>query len=719
MPAAERHISYCRNCCAQCGIEVVKENGVLTSMKGDKNNPFSRGYFCVKGLSSIDMHNGEDRQDQCLKKIGNDFAAIDKNVALDEIAGKLGAIINAHGPEAVAVYTGTGVNSNSLSNSAVKAWLEAIGTPYLYTSMTLDQPAKWVTACRMGVFATGKYSTLDADVILLTGGNPAVSHASMSGPMCNPMYWAKQAHKRGMKLIVVDPAATQSARQADIHIKITPGEVAAFFAGLIKIVIDEGWYDDAFCDRFVDGFDRLKEAVSDFTPSVVEGRCGVSADTLHEVARIFATARRKSAHTGTGLNMGPDSNTSEHLSEALNAICGGYRKRGDMMRNMGALFDSGLAQEMVLPPNRSWTRGPKCHATDIGPIFGEYPTALLPKEIKHGGEKRIRALIVVGGNLVTALSDPTTVLPALSHLDLLVTLDQRETATGALSDYQIGISLPYERLDFNAILEYTRYMSFGQIAKPFMPRPDGVMEDWEFFTGLAGRMGYTMKFKRTLFSVSQAETPGPTYDVGPGEAVSAEDLIRFMVAQGRFAYDDLLANPHGIALPDVETEIAPAALDATARLELCPDDVLAEIKALPRGAYEAGPYPYRLVSRRLLETVNSAYTQSSKARRRYPENPVFMNPDDMEALGLNAKDKVLIESAHGRSRGTVKPEKGLKPGVLAASHGWGRPDKPEAEQGDLFTGRLVSITEDITTINYMPRQSAIPVRVKPLFADAS
>ncbi|MEM9880350.1 MAG: molybdopterin dinucleotide binding domain-containing protein, partial [Pseudomonadota bacterium] len=372
-----------------------------------------------------------------------------------------------------------------------------------------------------------------------------------------------------------------------------------------------------------------------------------------------------------------------------------------------------------VPPNRSWLGGPKCHATDIGPIFGEYPTALLPKEISHDGDKRIRALIVVGGNLATALSDPNIVLPALSRLDLLVTLDQRETATGVLSDYQIGISLPYERLDFNAILEYTRHISYGQIARPFMPRPDGVMEDWEFFTGLAGRMGHTMKFKRTLFSVSQADTPGPTYDVGPGDSVSAEDLIRFMVSQGRFSYDDLLANPHGIALPDAETEIAPAAPDAAARLDLCPEDVFAEIKALPRRAYDAGAYPYRLVSRRLLETVNSAYTQSSKARRRYPVNPVFMNPDDMDALGLCAKDTVLLESAHGRSHATVKPDKGLKPGVLAASHGWGRPDKPEDQQSDLFTGRLVSITEDITAINYMPRQSAIPVRVKPLLADAS
>lgn len=715
----QEHITYCRNCCAQCGVIVTEEDGKLTRIRGDKDNPFSQGYFCVKGQSSIDQHNGEDRLTECHKRDPEgSFHPIAKSDALDEIGEKLDTIIAEHGSDSVAVYSGTGVTTNSLSHSAKKAWMEAIDTPYLYTSMTLDQPAKWVTCARMGIFLTGKYGTLDGDVVMLTGSNPAVSHASMSGPMVNPMKAVRDAKKRGMKLIVVDPCKTTTARMADIHVQIRPGEDAAFFAGLIRIVLRNGWHDAQFCERFTTSLAALTDAVEPFIPEYVQQRTGVSPADLHLVAETFATAKKKSAHTGTGPNMSLNSNVTEHLAEAFNAICGGYRRAGDTLRNIGALFNSGITQETVFPPNRSWEEGIKCHSTDVGQINGEYPTALLPKEILNSSGKRIRALIVVGGNLAKALSDPNVTLPALRELDLLVTLDPRPTDIGRLSHYQIATSLPYERLDLNAILEYTRHMSFGQIAKPFRQRPEGVMDDWEFFTGLAARAGKTLQIKQTAFAVSQANTPGPAYEVAPGENVSAEDLIGWMASLGHFSYEELASNPHGVVPAKNQATISSAANDMDAKLDLCPNDVVAEVADLLENPEEDDPdFPFRMVTRRLLESLNSAFTNSSKARRRYPDNPVFMNSADMAKLGLKQGDSVTLRSKHGSSSGLIKSDDGLLEGVVAVCHAWGQVvrdhDKIDTAT-DLHSGALVSIEHDLSTYNYMPRQSAVPVSIEPL-----
>ncbi|MEL7453870.1 MAG: molybdopterin-dependent oxidoreductase, partial [Pseudomonadota bacterium] len=560
-------------------------------------------------------------------------------------------------------------------------------------------------------FLTGKYSTLDADVILLSGSNPAVSHASASGPMVNPMTAIRQGRKRGLKLIVIDPCTTKTAKQADIHVKIKPGEDAIFFAGLLQIIFANNWHDVAFCERFTTSLSKLQQAVKPFTPEFVAERTGVPIETLLDVAETFARAGKKSAHTGTGIDMGINANVAEHLSECLNAVCGGYRQTGDLVSNMGVLFDSGLATEMILPPNRTWEVGAKCHSTDVGEIFGEYPTALLPKEILNPGKNRMRALIVVGGNLAKALSDPDVTLPALESLDLLVTLDQRSTVTSELSDYQIAISLPYERLDLNAILEFTRYISFGQIAKPILQRPEETMEDWEFFLGVAKRLGKTMRFKRTAFSVSQANTPGPTLDITPDDDLTAEELIRWMISQGRFTYEDLESNPSGLVPDNSEAIIQPAADDDGARLELCPDDVSQEIGALLKPSANDPNFPFRMVSRRLLETINSAYTQSSRARKLYPQNPVFMSEEDMERLDLANEDYVIVTSKHGRVIGQVRKDIGLGPGVIAISHGWGDPSIRDVTDLDSYSGRLVSIEDELSTINYMPRQSAIPVNV--------
>ena len=263
------------------------------------------------------------------------------------------------------------------------------------------------------MFATGKYSALDADVIMEVGGNPAISHVSATIPMTAPMRALRDAQSRGLKLIVVDPRRTETARRADLYLQIRPGEDTALFAGMIRIVLERGWHDEAFCARFIRPLDELRAAVADFTPDYVAGRTGIDRELIERAAEMFARARRKSAASGTGPNMATDSNVAEHMFEALNALCGGYRRAGDVVRNVQPLFGGHPTREKVIPPNRSWESGPKCRTADIGPIFGEYPTALLPREIIGTGEDKIRALIVVGGNPLKAIGDPDKTLSRL------------------------------------------------------------------------------------------------------------------------------------------------------------------------------------------------------------------------------------------------------------------------------------------------------------------
>ena len=171
---------------------------------------------------------------------------------------RLRAIIDRWGPESVALYYGTGTNMNTLAHSAMKAWMAGLGSPYIFSSMTLDQSAKWVTMGRMGRYLGGKHSTLDADVIMLVGVNPTVSHGTSAVPAANPRKWIREAQQAGMKLIVVDPRETETAKLADVHVRSRPGEDATLFAGLIRIVLDRGLYDREFCDRFVGPLDALR-----------------------------------------------------------------------------------------------------------------------------------------------------------------------------------------------------------------------------------------------------------------------------------------------------------------------------------------------------------------------------------------------------------------------------------------------------------------------------
>ncbi|WP_340317948.1 molybdopterin-containing oxidoreductase family protein [Rhizorhabdus argentea] len=705
------HITYCRNCAAMCGLEVTEEAGRITDIRGDRAHPISKGYFCIKGMATRDFHNGEDRMLNSSRRNGQGgFDPISAEAAMDEIHQKLSAIIAEHGVESVALYYGTGANCNVTSVPAAKAWADALGTPYIFSSMTLDQSAKWVTAGRMGVFLTGKHKAPDVDAVMVVGSNPAASHASYGLTSPNAIKHARDAQRSGMKMIVVDPRRTETARTADFHLQLHPGQDAALFAGLIRMVLDRGLEDKAFCARFTTSLDRLRAAVDEFTPDYVAARTGVGVELLEEAVRIFTGARRKSALSGTGPNMAPDSNLAEHLIEAFTAICGGYRRAGDMIRNVG-YYGGGAVTESVLPPDRSWERGPKLRTVDTGPVGGEFPTALLPSEISGNATGKIRALIQVGGNLVKALPQPELVIPLLSELELVVSVDTRETATGRLAHYQIATSGHYEHHDLTVGMDYMLPATFAQVAEPILPRPQGVIEDWQFFHGLARRMGKTLHIKRPFFGVAHRDIPGPACTVG--DETTTEDIVRWMADTGRGSYDDLKNMPHGRLFNEAEAVATAQMEDDGSRLDLCPQDVEAEIYAVRGSDDDVAGYPFRLISRRLIEVMNSAYTAAAQTRRRFPTNPIFMNEADMTRLDVIEGGQIKLRSQSGAVViGRVRKDSGLQPGVISMCHGWGNPEVSGDQDPDAFSGRLPSLRTELQTINFMPRLSAVPVQAQ-------
>jgi anaerobic selenocysteine-containing dehydrogenase len=710
------HPTYCRNCPSLCGLLLEVEDNRILSIRGDREHPLTKGYFCVKGGASQEMHNGEDRlQSSQARQPDGTLADIDVEQALDQIHTRLGAIIEKHGPRAVAMYYGTGANNNSVCHSAMKGWIDLIGSPYIFSSMTVDQSAKWVAAGRMGMFPTGMYNSLDADVLMIVGNNPAISHTSAALPFHAPMKWLQEAKSRGLRLIVIDPRQTETARRADLHLPIRPGEDATLFAGLIRIVLTNGWHDESFCNRFVRNLDALRAAVEDFSPDYVAARTGIGRDLLETAAATFAKAGRKSASSGTGPNMACDANVAEHLISAFNTICGGYRRSGDLVRNTGLLFGGMASREQVIPPYRSWEVEPKCRTANIGSMFGEFPAALLPNEITAEGEDRIRALIVVGGNPAKAIGNPQRALASLRSLDLLVNINPRMTETGALSHYSIATTLPYERFDYTGIYDPLLSMSFASVATPVLAAPPGVIDDWQFFWGLARRSGRPLALKRPLFGAAHAHIPGPTLELNPDTKPNTEDIVRWMCSQGSVRYEDMLASPSGLRPENAVATVEAATEDDGARLDLCPADVSAEIRTLRERDTTDGRYRYRLIVRRLLETMNSAYTNSSRTRRRFPVNPAFMHPQDMEMSGITEGMKVEISGVHGSLIAYARGDRTMLSGTVALTHVWGSPERsadPNGKSG-AFTGHLVSIETDLQPISYMPQQSAIPVNIRP------
>jgi anaerobic selenocysteine-containing dehydrogenase len=699
-----QHVTYCRICAATCGLVVDVEDNRVVHATGDVDNPLTRGFSCPKGRHIGDFVAAPDRYQTSMRRApdGGGHEPIDVDIAIGEIAARLQDIVAAHGPESVAFLTGTQAAFTSLTGPFASAWFATLGSHKSFSTMTIDQSAVWVADARLGMWAGSRQRFEDADVWLLAGTNPIVSlqGGDFTGfPIHDPLRRLIEAKARGLKLVVVDPRRTEVAAHADVHLQLVPGTDAFLFAGLLHVLLAEGFEDREFCDRWVSGLPELQAAVEPFRPAVVADVCGVDADDLIAAARTFGGAGRGMAMTGTGPDMGPWSNLAEHLARALNVVCGRYPGEGDAVAGYHVLGSPRSPPAQAVSPSREWESGYRSRF-GLGRLKRELPTGSLPDEILEPGPDRVRALVVSGSNPAAAIPDQDRAIEALSALDLLVTVDPFPTETARLAHYVIAPIMHLERPDTTRNYEAMLEMPFAQYTPAIVEPPPGVIDDWQFFLRLAWAMGSTITVAGREYAPG---SPMPTTD----------EVLASFASRGRISVDELRMHPHGLVVDGVEpSRVGPPHDGADGRFELFPIDVAEELDGAwaDANAPSDTDRPFRLIVRRTKETLNSM-GKRVPGLPKYPYNPCFAHPEDLAELGVTAGDLVVVESAHGRVEAVAQPDPTLRRGAVSMTHAFG--GLPGVDDDPRRYGanptRLLSIDLDTQTISRMPRMTAVPV----------
>ena len=687
--------TYCRICPATCGLEVELEGGRITKVRGDEANPLTRGFTCTKGRHIADFLAHPHRLQSSRRRTANGgFADIGREDVVAEIAGRLRDLIDANGPDCVALYTGTQASMSSLTLPFATAFLKAIGSRSRYSTMSVDQASKWVAEARLGRWAAGAQRFDDADVWMFVGTNPLVS---MQGgyftgfPIHDGMQRIDEARRRGLQLVVVDPRLTELAARADLHLRLRPGTDAVLFAGLVHLILAEELHDREFCTDWVPGLDTLRRAVEPFAPEVVAQVCDIAAVDLRRAATMFATARRGMATSGTGPDMGPDSDLAEHLIQTLNVICGRFPRAGDELAGSATLGSAKPAPAQPISPDRQWEQGTPGF-DGFGRLNGELPVTTLPSEIRRSDAAKVRALIVVGGDPATAIPDSDRMVAALGDLELLVTIDPFMASTSRLADYVVAPVLHLERPDTTRAYESLMDRPFAQYTPAVVEAPPGTIDDWEFFCRLAGALGHSVAVAGREY---RASDPVP----------STDDVLAAMAGRARLPLAEVRRHPHGV-LADLEPICATAPDPGTAgRFDVAPADVQADLRTLyGRAATAAAPAEgdLLLTVRRGKATINST-GPSLPAVVPDGANPCCVHPDDLIRLGIAEGAAVSLVSAYGTVSTTVRGDTTLKPGTVSLMHGF----------GGVNVNHLLSGTEARQAVSGMPHMTAVPVRVAP------
>ena len=711
----ETRETFCRFCHAACPLHVdveinstgARTQEVVVAVRGIMEDPLFEGYTCIKGRQLADQHHAPDRLRNPLQRSDDgSFVEVTSKNALDDIAHRVQAIIAAHGPRAVATYTGTGAFQNSISMPVTQAFHSGIGSPSFYTSITIDQPAHLTSRLRMGAWEAGWQNFRDADVLLAIGYNPLVSSYAPAGGLqgTNPFVRLRRAKERGMKLIVIDPRRSELASFADLWLPVKPGEDPTLLAGLINVILQENLHDKDFCDRWVNQLDDLRSAVAPFSPEMVATRCEVEAADVLTAARMFAAGPRGTAGTGTGPNMAAHSTLMEHLALTLNAICGRVNREGDVLESGNFLYPGDTRRAQVIAPSDP-APGTPHRVRGLKGMPGEMLTNALAEEILEPGEGKVRCLFVCGGNPVVAFPDQLKTIAAMKDLELLVVIDHRMTPTAELAHYVIPPRLELERADVPTVMD-RRFASAYVSYTPAVLQADGdLLSEWEVFAGLAQRLGTPI--------------PLPGGDLPLDGSANDDMVLDYAFAKSRLAMSEIRAKRSTIH-EELAIKVVAADPDASARFAVAPPDVVKEISVVlseKTGAevingFDATKFPFRLISRRLKHVLNSLGREIPGLARVGTTNAAYMNPLDMRDLSLSDGELVRITSPSGEVVGVAEGSDTIKRGVISMSHSWGGSITDEdVRLHGTPTNRLCTVDSGRDPINGMAIQSAIPIAV--------
>ncbi len=694
--------AICRFCHATCGLVATLEDGRITKLIGDLENPMYTGYSCIKGRNYHEFHASPDRILKPLRRNAQgDFEPIESSEALAEIAAKTRAILERHGPRSIAMYGGTFSHFCPAGVMLREAFMDAIGSPMRFSNATIDQPGKPISMALHGKWGAGPQDFAEADVCLLIGANPLVS---MWGgiPSFNPARRLHEARKRGLKLIVIDPRRSETARKADLHLQCLPGQDVPLLASMLRVIIEEGLYDQAFVDAETEGFAQLRETVAAFTPARVAAVAGVAADDIVAAARMFASAKRGNATSGTGPSMAPHGVLMDYLVLALNTICGRWVKAGERMPNRGVFFRQFSGVARAEKPRSAAGFGEALRVRGLTDTAAGLPTSALADEILTPGEGQVRALFVIGGNPLLSWPNQAKTRRALESLELLVVVDPMLSATARHAHYVIGPRLGFESpaITFGneGITVYGLSLGYPEPYAQYQPAliepPAGsdVLEDWRIFFELGRHMGLPLAFRGQPFDMASPPT--------------TDQLLEAFVAKSRVPLEEIKRHPHGAIFPDPKPLADPKPLDGPYRLQLAATSMMQELAAvaaaLPGAAEEIDrDYPWLLVTRREHAVYNSVGQRLPALRKRLAHNPAYVHPLDAGALGLLDDMPIEIESRHGRTRARVRLADDIRRGVISLAHGF----------EDANPAALIDDASGFDALSGLPRMSAIPVRI--------
>ena len=624
---------------------VTVENGRAVRMAGNPEHSVTRGFLCTKVAKYLERTYHEGRllypQIRTGAKGEGKFRRATWDEALDLIATRLRATIDAHGGESVLPYSYAGTMGLLQGESMDRRFFHRIGASYLERTICASAGSEAMNVTYGTRMGPDPEDIVNAKLILLWGTNTLTA---------NPHLWPfiRSAKENGATTICIDPLRTRTAAACDVHIPIRPGTDAALALGMMHVLFRDGLDDRSYLQEMTLGWEKLRDrALNEYAPARVARICRIPEETIEHLAMRYGTTRPTFIRLNYGLQRHGGGGSAVRAISLLPAVTGAW----DDVGGGATLSTSGTFSGLDVAALHRIDLSPPGTRTINMSALGEALTKI--------DDPPVKAIVVYNSNPGAIAPDRENVLSGFRREDLFtVVLEHFQTDTADYADVLLPATTQLEHEDVHKAYGHTYVMYNARAIEPLGES----LPNTEIFRRLAARMGLDF----------------------PELRESDEEMMRQVLRNMPFTLEELrerssirlaIPSPHlpfrrGSRLPTPSGKIEIDSAAAAARGVDSVPDYVPPYESEERDPDLVRRYPLALISPPAHSFLNSSFVNVASLRRAAGKPTLEIHEDDAGSRGIEHGARVSIFNDRGAFVAEAVITDRVRPGVVAAPSVW-------------------------------------------------
>lgn len=635
--------TICTYCGVGCNLDVAVRDGEITSITAPYDAEVNEGHTCLKGRYAFQFYNHPERLRSPMVRKDGELVPVGWDEAYDYMVDRFNSLQDEYGADSIA-----GISSARCTNEEnylMQKFIRAVvGTNNIDCCARVCHSPTALGMQR--AFGTGAATNSvkdikDTDCIMVIGANPTDAHPVTGARM-------KQAAMKGTKLIVIDPREITLAKYADFHLQLRPGTNVALLNMMMYYIVKEGLVDKQFVETRTEGFEDFKKQILALDMNKMEQVTGVERELVREAAICYAQAPNAMSFHGLGVTEHSQGTFTVQLIADLAMLTGNIGRPGVGVNPLRGQNNVQGAADMGAQPHQG---AGYLDVTNVD-IHKHYETFYKAKLPTHIGYKipemfdaaidgQLKALWIIGEDVVQ--TDPNTdkVKRALTSLDMLVVQELFMTETAKLADVVLpGASFLEKSGTFTN--GERRIQRVNQVVEPL----EGTKADGQIIVDVMNRMGYLQ----------------PEYH----PKTMLEEISQIVPFFKGVKWDELGENGKQWPVPEdgSSTEIIHIDTFKRGKGQLSYFD-WKESKEIEDYGEE---FPYIITTNRELEHYNcGAMTRRTNNVDILAEDVLLINPKDAADNQIQDGDMVCVTSARGKVDIKAKITDEVRSGVMSTT----------------------------------------------------